>query len=156
MKNLRTFLLCASITVCSLCSSAQTSSVPLNEPNPNKPLLFAALPDNISVDINLFTALLNTEVGSSVNIPISSAFRFQGQVISSVSKYGNSIHSVVVRSVNYNGAGLTFSRIINPQDGSTSYAGRIVSMGHGDLYELQNQNGEYSFVKKKFYALVNE
>jgi hypothetical protein len=155
MKNLRTFLLCACITAYSVCSFAQSGTAPLNEPNPNKPLLFASLPDLINVDVNLFGQLLNTPIGSAVNIPVSAAFRFQGQIVSSVSKYGNSIRSVVVRSVNYSGACLSLSRITDG-DGMISYTGMIMSMVHGDLYELQNQNGQYSFVKKKFYDLINE
>ncbi len=155
MKNLRTFLLCACIALCALSASAQNESVPLNEPNPNKPKLFAALPDLIPVNINSFTDLLNSEVGTSVNIPVNSAFRFQGQVVSTASKYENSIRSMVIRSVNYTGARLTFSRITNA-DGSVSYTGRIISMDHGDLYELQNIEGQYSFKKKNFYDLINE
>jgi hypothetical protein len=155
MKNLRTFLLCVCMIAYSVCSFGQSGDVPLNEPNPNKPRLFTGLPELINVDVAVFGGLLNAEVGTSVNIPVSAAFRIQGHVVSAVSKYGNSIRSVVVRSINYTGASLTISRITD-EDGVIIYTGRIMSMAHGDLYELQNQNGQYSFVKKNFYTLLNE
>jgi hypothetical protein len=155
MKNLRTFLLCTCITACSVSSFAQTAAAPLNEPNANKPLLFANLPQQVNVDADVFSLLLNTTVGATINIPISVVFRFQGQVVSNVNKYGNTLHSVVVRSTNYNGASLTLAKY-TAENGSITYTGRIISMAHGDLFELQYQNGQYSFVKKKFYELLNE
>ena len=155
MKNLRTSFMCVCMIAYSVCSFGQSGDAPLNEPNPNKPRLFTSLPEQINVDVAVFGQLLNTTVGTSVNIPVSAAFRFQGHVVSAVSKYGNSIRSVVVRSINYTGASLTISRITDG-DGLVSYTGRIISMAHGDLYELKNQNGQYSFVKKTFYELLNE
>jgi hypothetical protein len=156
MKNLRTFLLCACITAYGFCASAQAPSIPINEPNPNKPRLFSALPDNIVVNSDLFTTLLNTPIGNNIIIPINTAARFQGLVASVISKYENSMQTVTIRLTNYPGANLTLTKTINSEDGSLVYTGRIISLEHGDLYELQNQNGEYSFTKKKFYELINE
>ena len=141
MKNLRTFFLCACLLLGSLYSFAQGSRpIPINQPNLNKPKLFQALPDNIPVSVNNLVSLLNTPVGNTVNINLSDkpAFQFEGQVISAVSKYDNTIQSVVINSTNYNGARLTFSKISN-RDGTVSYSGRIVSFQHGDLFELKNR-----------------
>jgi hypothetical protein len=158
MKNLRTYLVCACITLCGLSVSAQkeqNETVPLNEPNPNKPKLFSSLPDRIGISVASFTEVLNSATGTTVNIPVNGPIRFQGEVVSSASKYNNTIRSIVIRSTNYDGARLTFSMITNA-DGSINYTGRIISMQHGDLYELQNLNGQYSFVKKTFYEVVTE
>jgi hypothetical protein len=66
-----------------------------------------------------------------------------------------SLQSVVVRSTNFPGAALSFSRITK-EDGTFSYVGRIISFQHGDAYEISLENGQYFFVKKGFYDLVNE
>lgn len=158
MKNHRTYLACICLTLCGFAASAQKDAnapAPVNEPNPNKPKLFTSLPDRIAVDVASFTEILNSAPGTTVNIPVNGAFRFQGDVVSAASKYNNTIRSIVVRSATYNGARLTFSMITNA-DGSISYTGRIVSMQHGDLYELQYVNGQYSFVKRTFYEVVTE
>jgi hypothetical protein len=160
MKNLRTSFLCACITICSLGSAAQQQdhTIPINQPNLNKPKLFQALPDNVPVSIDNLATLLKTPMGSTVGINLSDkvTFRFEGQVISAVSKYNNTIQSVVINSTNYPGARLTLSRISNG-DGSVSYTGRIVSFKHGDLFELKKQqDGSFILIKRNFYELVNE
>ena len=157
MKNLRTYVLCVSISLYSLCATAQTGNVPVNEPNYNKPLLFQTLPDNIRLDMSSVSYLFNNVVGSTVSTDLSqtTGFRFDGQVVSSVSKYDNKIVSVVVRSTNYPGALLNISRITDDA-GSISYTGRIISLQNGDLFELKNIDNQFVFVKKRFYDLVNE
>ncbi len=158
MKNLRTAVLCVSISLYSLCSSAQIgSNVPINEPNYNKPLLFQSLPDNIRLDMASVNNLFNYVVGNAISTDLaqSTGFRFDGQVVSSVNKYDNKIVSVVVRSTNYPGAVLNISRVTD-DNGSISYTGRIISMQNGDLFELKNIDNQFVFVKRKFYDLVNE
>ena len=160
MKNLRTSFLCACITVCSLGSTAQQQdhTIPINQPNLNKPKLFQALPDNVPVSIDNLATLLKTPMGSTVGINLSDkvTFLFEGKVTSAVSKYNNTLQSVVINSTNYLGAQLTLSGISN-RDGSISYTGRIVSFAHGDLFELKKQqDGSLVLVKRNFYELVNE
>ena len=159
MKNFRTAMLCVCIALCSLCSSAQKQdqSIPFNKPNYNKPKLFINLPDSISISVDNLNSLFNTQLGraSSLNLSDNSTFRFEGQVMSTSSKYGNTIKSVVIRSTNYNGATLTISKTMNA-DGTISYSGRIISFQSGDLFELQNKDGHLTLVKRNFYDLVNE
>jgi hypothetical protein len=157
MKNRRTIVLCVCITLCSLGSFAQKETIPLNEPDNNKPKLFNSLPDRISVNIATLNTLLTTPPGNKVviNFGNETPFLFEGRVISATSKYKNSIQSVVISSTNYNGARLTFSRTINA-DKTISSSGRILSFQHGDLLELQQEKSGFVLVKKKFYDLVNE
>lgn len=157
MKNLRTTALCISAMLLSLCSLAQNEKPPVTEPDYNKPRLFDNLPKTIPVNLTEINNLFASEVGSKTSIGLSAAanIKFDGEVVSSASKYGNSIQSVVIRSSNFNGARLTISRITNPE-GVVSYVGRIISFQHGDLYELQNQDGQFVLVKKNYYELVNE
>ena len=81
------------MTLCSFFASAQQNEVPLSEPNENRPTLFAAKPDKVLVEPFQITSLLATKVGESVilNFP---GLRFEGNVISSVSKYENTMQSV--------------------------------------------------------------
>lgn len=157
MKNIRTTILCVIVTLCSMASLAQDQKIPVNEPDYNKPKLFTSLPDKIPVSIEKINDLIATPVGrsSSFRLAETADFQFDGEVVSAASKYGNSIQSVVVRSAAFNGANFTISKIINA-DGTISYTGRIISFKHGDLYELQTQEGKLVLVKKNFYDLVNE
>ncbi len=158
MKNIRTTVLCTCISLFSLSAFAQNSEVPpVNEPDYNKPKLFAAYPEKIAVDLTTINNLFLASVGAAVdlNIATGSSFRFAGEVVSTVSKYENRIRSVVVRSSNFNGAVLTVSRITNT-DGSITYTGRLLSRQHGDVYELQYLNDRFSLVKRNYYDIVNE
>jgi len=152
MKNLRTTLLCVCMLLCGLCTLAQVE-VRVNEPDMNKPKLFNALPEKITVNPEKLAGLLTNPVGTDVNILIGDMMPFQGRVVSS-SNTNDLMSSIVIRSTNYPEALLTFSRAII--DGVVTYSGRILSMKHGDLFELQVKNGEYIFIKKNFYDLINE
>lgn len=121
----------------------------------NRPSLFQNLPDKISFRISDLTDLLDWQTGKDVSISLATNFNFQG-VISSVSSISsNKLQSVVIRSTNFPGAALSFSKITK-DDGSVSYVGRIISFQHGDAYEISQEKGQYYFVKKGFYDLVNE
>lgn len=157
MKSLRTSVLSVCVTLCSLCSFAQTEKIPLNEPNTNKPKLFAGMPETIQVSASKLSSLLGTETGAKTAMEISTDFKFEGQVVSTAIQANDNLQkSIVLRSSNFSGAQLTLSRVVDPENGRVTYSGRILSMQHGDLYVLQNENGQYSFVKKDFYTLVNE
>jgi hypothetical protein len=154
MKNLRTTMLCACMLVCSAISFAQQSDVPINEPNLSKPKLFTTFPDIIRANTDKLTELLSTPIGTEVNIQIGEGFTIQGRVLSTTFVPESNISSVVVRTTNFEGARLTFTKTII--DGRTVYVGRLMSMKHGDLFELQYKNEQYIFTKKNFYDLVNE
>jgi hypothetical protein len=76
-------------------------------------------------------------------------------VSSVANKFENTLQSVVIRSTNFPGAALSFSKLTK-EDGTISYVGRIISFQHGDAYEITMENGQYFFIKKGFYDLVNE
>ena len=158
MKNLRTITLSCSFLFFSFCVIAQSGDfVPINEPSYNKSKLFQNLPDNIPVNMDNITGLFSAQVGRMVSLDLSldQAFRFDGEIISIVSKYENKIQSVIVRSSNYNEARLIISKITDAK-GIISYTGRILSMQHGDLFELKNINSQLILEKRKFNDLVSE
>ena len=121
----------------------------------NRPTLFQNLPEKISCRITDLSALLEYETGRTISFAFTGNVNFQSVVSSVASKFDNSLQSIVIRSTNFPGAALSFSRITK-QDGSIAYAGRIISFQHGDAYEINLENGQYYFVKKGFYDLVNE
>jgi hypothetical protein len=156
MKNLKLICAVSVLLICTVSANAQETP-PVTEPNYNKPKLFASLPENIKVNINSLKELLKASNGEAVasDFGNDASFSISGQVVSTASKYNNTIQSVVIRSSNLNGASLTFTRIIN-EDGSISYTGRIISFEHGDAYELRQKDGNYEFVKRKFQEIMNE
>ena len=145
--------MCLSLFFIATKSSAQTP--PVREPDMNRPSLFHNLPDKISCRINDLTSLLEAETGKPVSFSIATGLNFMGVVTSVASMPGNSLISVVIRSTNFPGAAFSFSKVTK-DDGTFSYVGRIISFQHGDAYEINQENGQYYFVKKGFYDLVNE
>ena len=131
------------------------NTIPVNEPDQNKPKLFTNLPDKIPVDIITLQSLLNAETGKDVSLKLgqNAMSHFSGKVVSKADD--NIIHSVVIRSDNFNGATFTLSSSAQP-NGTVKFTGRIISFRHADLYELKNQNDQYILIKKNFYDLINE
>jgi hypothetical protein len=159
MKNLRTIVLCASITLCCLYSAAQTQNPVVNEPDYNKPLAFDKFPEMIPVSISNLNDLVNSKTGVSIHTDFSTDAKtapFEGKVVSAVSKYDNKVQTVFIKSTNYNGATLYISKVTG-DDGTVRYNGRLMSgFQHGDLYVLRQQDGGFILVKKNFYDVINE
>ena len=153
MKNLVKGFICLPLLFICLQSNAQKP--PVREPDMNRPTLFQNLPNKISCRINDLSALLQSEIGKPVSFSLVDNLNFEGVVSSVASKPDNRLNSVVIRSTNFPGAVLSFSRITK-EDGTYSYVGRIISFQYGDGYEINQENGQYYFVKKGFYDLVNE
>jgi hypothetical protein len=153
MKNLVKGIICLSLFL--ICQQSNAQTPPVREPDMSRPLLFQNLPNKISCRINDLSALLESETGKPVSFLFVNNLNFQGVVSSVASKSDNTLNSVVIRSTNFPGAALSFSRI-KKEDGTFSYVGRIISFQHGDAYEIGLENGQYYFIKKGFYDLVNE
>jgi len=153
MKNLLQGMICLLFMFTCIFSNAQKP--PVKEPDTERPSLFKQLPPQANCRINDLQGLLNNSIGMQVNIQIADNLQFQGTVVSVANKYDNTVKSVVVRSSNFPGAALTFSKI-KKEDGSFYFAGRIISYQHEDAYEIVFANGQYSFVKKGFYDMVND
>jgi hypothetical protein len=156
MKNQNIATLGVLILFCSISSTAQNAQhkiVPVNEPDYNKPKLFADLPDRIDFDPSQFSNLFATPVGQSVNITLASGFNFSGQVVSKSDAVTST--SVVVISTNRMGARLVFTKLTD-SNSSIKYIGRIISLKHGDSYEIVSENSQYYFKKKGIYDLMTE
>ena len=154
MKNLRQGILCLLLICVYSVVSAQKFVLP-KEPNHKRPKLFQDIPDRVPVTASALLPLLNLRSGQPASVSLSDKFIFKGTIISTASKYNNTIKSIVLKSTDRAGANLTISQITNP-DGSISYRGRIVSFQHGDCFELKTEKGQYILVKRNFEDMVND
>ena len=156
MKYLQLPGICLSLLLISSALSAQ-NDLPINEPDLNKPKLFTSLPERIPVHVLDLQGLLNASTGKEVSLLLekNTATSFNGKVVSVVSKYNNSIRSVVIRSANFNGATFTLSSSVQP-DKTIAFTGRIISPQNGDIYILQKNNDQYLLIKKNYHDLVHE
>jgi len=155
MKSLKTLVLSFLLSLVYFHSSAQTETVPLNEPDYNKPKLFADLPQRMQLKMAEMETLFVATIGSTINKQVSEQFRLQGTVVSVFDGQDASIKSVVIRATNRAGAIFTFTRITNA-DGSYSYIGRMISRQHSDAYELVKENDQYILSKTGLYDLFAE
>lgn len=153
MKHLQTCSIILLFALFSLNSFAQ--NIPINEPNYAKPKLFQDLPERIPIQVSSLQNLLVFPIGQTINVQLANNFPLQGHIVSSANKYNNSIQSVVIMLTNRIGASLSLSKI-KDSDGTVKYTGRIISMQHGDAFEISFENGQYFLVKKAFNDMINE
>jgi hypothetical protein len=127
--------------------------VSVNEPDYNKPKLFGDLPERINFDPTVLYPLFKTKVGQSVSVTVTPRFSISGQVVSKADDQHSA--SVVVRLTNRPGARLIFTKLTDPNN-SIKYIGRIISLKHGDSYEIISENDQYYLKKKGIYELMTE
>lgn len=143
------------LTICSLFSTAQEHKIPINEPDYNKPLLFADLPQKMNFRIASMENVFQLAIGTVVSIPVSDAFTFEGTVVSKSDAQDATVKSIVIRCSNRQGATFTFTRTIISGSLPT-YIGRIMSNNNGDAYEVALERGQYVLLKKNLYDLISE
>jgi hypothetical protein len=153
MKHLTLAGMCLSLLLSATILSAQ-DVVPVNEPNQKRPLLFKTLPEKVTIQASDLKSLIAGGEGKTIRLQMGTG-ALEGKVVSAVNKYNNNIRSVVIRSSNFNGATLTLSSSTK-RDGTVKITGRLISIQHGDLYELEKENEQYVLVKKNYYDLINE
>jgi hypothetical protein len=153
MRNLLQGLAC--LLLAFSFSSLQAQKPPVKEPDTNRPSLFSQSPQRMNCRITDLESLLELPVGKPVNFHAADNLHIIGTIVSVSSQEDNNMKSVVIRTNNLQGASLTFTRIIK-NDGTISFSGRILSFQHADAFELISENGQYAFVKKGFYDLVND
>lgn len=155
MKSLKTGAICVLLSLCAFGANAQQTAAPFNEPDYNKPKIFADLPQRMQLNVDVLETLLNTEVGKNINVFIAPGFNFHGVIVSKSDASSAHTQSVVIKSINRQGATLTFTRNQN-EEGGYSYLGRILSFKHGDAFEVAQEDGKLVLVKKELYDLFNE
>jgi hypothetical protein len=154
MKILQALATGVSLLFC-LYSSAQTPAIPINEPDHNKPKLFSDLPLKMDLRVTDLEPVFGLAIGTEINQFLAAGFPFKGVVVSKSEGQDASLKSVVLRSSNRQGAVFTFTRRTG-QDGTVVYLGRIISMHHGDAFEVALENGRYVLNKTALYDLFSE
>lgn len=155
MKLLKTGALLALLTACYLSAPAQGLALPANEPDRNKPKIFADLPERLNLNLADLEALLNLPVGSPVHAVVAPGFTLRGTVISKSNPADASVKSVVVSSLARGNATLTFTRT-TAKDGTVKYLGRMLSKSASDALEIVKEGADYVIRKKGYYDLINE
>jgi hypothetical protein len=157
MKNSKAILFYLCLMIAGISVSAQTEKELNQKQDQDKPVLFANLPEKISVSKDNLQNLFGSPLGKSITLKAvdNNNFEFNGEIISAENKYGNAIQSIVIKCSNYDGANFTLSKITN-EDGAISYVGRIVSLHHADVYELKQEASKFVLIKRKTNDLINE
>lgn len=151
MKNLKTILVCT-ILMCYVTTNAQDRNIPLNEPDYNKPAIFSDLPQKMLLRIADAEILFASKSGDVTSVQLTDNFLFKGIV---VSKADGQIKSIVLKSSDREGVFLTFTKVENEKS-EIIYRGRIMSRNNGDAFEIKEEAGQYFFIKKGYYDLINE
>ncbi|HEU4472075.1 MAG TPA: hypothetical protein VFR58_13375 [Flavisolibacter sp.] len=133
---------------------AQKQDFPLNEPDYNKPKLFAELPQKMTVKLTAVDAALRLSAGATVSLQLSDKLTLEGTIVSA-DLQDPALQSIVIRCSNRQDAILTLTRSLNA-DRSYGYSGRIMSKNNSDAYEIVLENGSYILQKKNYYDLMNE
>ena len=151
MKKLKTLITGVFFMAC-FSVNAQEKTL-LNEPDLNKPRLFADLPQKMLLKLSEMEPLLNASIGDVISVKAADNFSLEGTIVSK--SEDASVKSIVIRSSNRQGAIFTFTRTANA-DGSPKYVGRMLNRNNGDAFEIAIENGQYVLIKKNLYDLIAE
>ena len=154
MKPLKSVILSAVFMLGFFCSNAQHNYAPVTEPDHNKPKLFTDLPARFNLNLSALQNLLQAAVGEKIIIPLG-AYSGPGIVVSKSDPADRNVQSVVIKSINRQGAVFTFTQLTDG-NGNISFKGRILSRNHSDALELQQQKGQYILVKKPQLQIMSE
>jgi hypothetical protein len=122
-------------------------NIPLNQHPIEKTPLFNQLPEKLVCPAAVLENIFSQKPDSRLNAKLSSQFSIEGIVVEKTLVTAQQL-SINIRCTNFQNALFNISRITQ-QDGSFRYIGRIVSPAHGDVLLLQEEKGEYSFIKQK-------
>lgn len=154
MNILKTCAVSVFLIACGISSFAQ-GKVPINEPDYQKPHLFADLPEHMPLKVSDLEGLFELEVNDPVNVALSNTFHIIGSVISKSSEKDLNVKSVVIKSINRKGAIFTYTKTIK-EDGTVKYLGRIISTKNSDVYDIVKEDNQYILKKKNLYDLISE
>ncbi len=152
MKKLKAIIAGAFFSICFLSAGAQNQTIPLNEPDYNKPKIFDDLPQKMLLRIADVERLFFLATGTITSVQASDSFLLKGTI---VSKADGPTKSVVLKCNNRANVFFTFSKVVKP-DGGFTYAGRLLSRDNGDAYEIKQEAEQYFLIKKNLYDLINE
>lgn len=118
----------------------------------SQPVLFKKLPQKTICDIPSLEKLFAAT--DSVTFQLSPACLLEGKIISHV-KPNLFAETLNISLAAFDGAVFTLSRI-ETGDGNTRYRGHIMSLQSSDAIVMQQENGNYYFIKTEQKLLMTE
>lgn len=113
----------------------------------SKKAFFSRYPSNISCTEAQLCKLFNAEKGQQVSLILSDNFKLEGLVSNKISKYNNTLQTLVIQLPAFNNMLMAVSKrtMANYQ---TVYIGHLYNHESTDGYQLlQQENHTYQFVK---------
>jgi hypothetical protein len=136
MKPILSILLAALFTGCFSISFSQS-----------KKFLFSRYPANISCTAVQLSKLFSAEKGQQVSLKLSENFKLEGPVSNKISKYNNTLQTVVIQLPAFNNMLLAISKRVAANN-QTVYIGHLYNSESADGYQLkQHEDNTYQFVK---------
>jgi len=121
---------------------------------PNKPLLFARLPEQCSISTVAIQKIFGGTSGGFIKIPAEGYGYFEGYIIEKVWK-SSAVININIKLTNYDGALFTISRI-KGKDEKESFTGRIVHRNYDDVLLLVQDNEKLYLKKEKQSFILTE
>ncbi len=122
-------------------------SIPLNQHPVEKTLLFRKVPEKIDCPLTFLQNIFSVKTNDRLNAKLSENFSIEGIMLERSNVTAQQV-SINIRCTNFQNALFNIARI-KQDDGSFIYTGRIVSPAHGDMLLLQEEKGQYNFIKQK-------
>ena len=119
----------------------------LNSFSQTKKLFFSRYPTNITCTEAQLNKLFFAEKGQQISLKLSENFKLEGSVSNKISKYNNTLQTLVVQLPAFNNMLLAISKRAATNNQSV-FIGHLYNSESADGYQLQQQeNNTYQFVK---------
>ncbi len=113
----------------------------------SKKSFFSQYPANIACTAAQLSKLFNAEKGQQVSFKLSDNFKLEGSVSTKISKYNNTLQTLVIQLPAFNNMLLAISKR-SATNNQSVYIGHLYNSESADGYQLQQQgNNTYQFVK---------
>lgn len=122
---------------------------------PERPLLFgAASPEKVNCAYSELLKPFTAKIGDAIRLNLASGFFVEGK-LASITRHSATVLTVQITADNFPGAFLTLNRI-EEKKGEFSYTATLMSLKHGDMYELKKENNLYVLNKRKTNEFMME
>jgi len=136
MKPILSILLTVLFTGCFLTSFSQS-----------KKLLFSRYPASIACTEAQLSKLFSADKGQQVSLKLSENFKLEGPVSNKISKYNNTLQTLVIQLPALNNTLLAISKR-SAANNQSIYIGHLYNSESADGYQLKQQgDNTYQFVK---------
>ena len=113
----------------------------------SKKLLFSRYPANIACTEAQLSKLFTADKGQLVSLKLSENFKLEGAVFNKISKYNNTLQTLVIQLPAFNNMLLAISKRA-AENNQSVYIGHLYNSESADGYQLKQQgNNTYQFVK---------